>query len=306
MKPWLLVAVCLTAGPAWGQTSRTFRAETRLVNVAFSARDAQGRLVPDLRASELEVRENGVPQSIAFFSHSTDLPLTLGIVLDQSPSQNKYVKAHARDLERFLNGLLSARDRAFLVGFGDHIRLISDYTPAAATLMWTLAHYERKYAYPELGPKLQRDGGTALFDALDAAVAEKLEGQNGRRVLLLFSDGEDNSSAHDEGAVLADAQDADVTIYTIRYLPDRRMEARDYYGTAVMERLANETGGQAVDAARIEPRQFLAAIAGELRAAYQLAYYPPPNAAPGFRAIEIRCTRPGVTIQARRGYAVQP
>ncbi|MGN6594145.1 MAG: VWA domain-containing protein, partial [Terriglobales bacterium] len=272
--------------------------------MAFSARDAQGHLVPDLQANEVEVREDGVPQKLAFFSHSTDLPLTLGIVLDQSPSQDKYLKAHARDLERFLNGLLTARDRAFLVGFGDHIRLISDYTPAAATLLWTLAHYERKYAYPELGPKLERDGGTALFDAIDAAMADKLEAQNGRRVLLLFSDGEDNSSAHDEGAVLADAQDADVTIYTIRYLPDRRMNARDYYGTAVMERLAQETGGLAVDAARIEPRQFFAAIAGELRASYQLAYYPPPNTTPGFRAIEVRCTRPGVTIQARRGYTL--
>ncbi|MGN6594146.1 MAG: VWA domain-containing protein, partial [Terriglobales bacterium] len=130
--------------------------------------------------------------------------------------------------------------------------------------------------------------------------------QNGRRVLLLFSDGEDNSSAHDEGAVLADAQDAGVTIYTIRYLPDRRMNARDYYGTAVMDRLANETGGQAVDAARIEPREFFAAIAGELRASYQLAYYPAPGAAPGYRSIQIRSTRPGVTIQARRGYTLQP
>ncbi|HET9785370.1 MAG TPA: VWA domain-containing protein [Terriglobales bacterium] len=283
-----------------------FRSETSLVNVAFSARDAQGSLVPDLRADELEVLENGLPRKIAFFSHSTGLPLTLGLVLDQSPSQDKYIKAHARDLQRFLTGLLTPSDRAFLVGFGDHIRLISDYTPAAATLLWTLAHYQRKYAYPELGPQLERDGGTALFDALDAAVAQKLRGQTGRRVLLVFSDGEDNSSAHDEGAVLAAAQDADVTIYTIRYLPDRRMTARDYYGTAVMQRLAGETGGQPVDAARIEPRQFFAVIAGELRASYQLAYYPPSGAPPGFRAIQIRCTRPGITIQSRRGYTAQP
>lgn len=278
---------------------------TRLVNVAFTARTAQGALVTDLRQDELEVLQDGVPERIAFFSRSQDLPLSLGIVMDISGSQSRFAARHAGDLHKFLQTLLSARDRAFLLCFDDRLRLVGDFNNSAYQLVWRLQHYSGRYDYPELGPKLERDGGTALFDAVYDA-AGKLANQSGRRALLLFSDGEDNSSATDEGGAIAEAQNDDVTVFTVRYSPSR-LSARDQYGVRVMNLLASDTGGEAIDARRSQPRQYLPGIASSLRASYELAYYPAGGLADaGFHKILIRSRRPGVVIFTRSGFRVRP
>src|SRR6185437_1544787 len=144
------VVVVLAAGMASGQ--RIFRATTKLVNVAFVATDAQGALVRNLGESELQVFEDGDAQKIAFFSPSYDLPLTMGVLLDISGSQSKFLRQHRKDLTSFLQAVLQAHDRAFLVCIDNHLRLVSDYTPSGATLLWTLEHFRVKFGYPELGP----------------------------------------------------------------------------------------------------------------------------------------------------------
>jgi len=299
------VVVVLAAGMASGQ--RIFRATTKLVNVAFVATDAQGALVRNLGESELQVFEDGDAQKIAFFSPSYDLPLTMGVLLDISGSQSKFLRQHRKDLTSFLQAVLQAHDRAFLLCVDNRLRLVSDYTPSGATLLWTLDHFDAKYGYPELGPaQPERQEGTGLFDAVYYAASEKLAGQSGRHVLLLYSDGEDNASAQDEGSAIAAAENADATIYTIRYTDAGKLSARDQYGMAVMNRLADESGGRAVDGRALEPKQYLPQIAEELRGGYQLAYYPAGASGAGFHKIVIRCTRPGVTIRARSGYTETP
>ncbi|MGH9417290.1 MAG: VWA domain-containing protein [Terriglobales bacterium] len=292
-----LVLVLASAAGAQAKISVT----TRLVNVGFTARSVQGTLVTDLRQDELEVLQDGEPEKVAFFSRSQDLPLSLGIVMDVSGSQSNFAQRHADDLEKFLQALLTARDRAFLLCFSDQLRLVGNFSNSAFALVWRLRHYSGRYGYPEVGPKLERDGGTALFDAIYDG-ADKLANQSGRRALPLFSDGEDNSSATDEGGALAEMQNNDVTVYAIRYSPTH-LNARDQYGVRVMDLLASDTGGEAIDAHRFEPKQYLPGIAAALRASYELAYYPAggsPSA--GFHKILIRCRRPGVAIYARSGF----
>jgi len=297
----LLALACLIGAAA---AQQVYRATTKLVNVAFIATDAEGALVRNLRQDELQVYEDGAAQKIAFFSPSYDLPLSLGVLLDISGSQSKFLDQHRKDLTSFLQAVLQTHDRAFLVCIDNHLRLVSDYTPSGATLLWTLEHFRVKFGYPELGPaQPERQEGTGLFDGVYYAANAKLAGQSGRHVLLLYSDGEDNASAQDEGGAIAAAENADATVYTIRYTDAGKPGARDQYGMAVMNRLAAETGGVAVDGRQNDPKRYLPGIAEELRGGYQLAYYPAGAGGAGFHKIVIRCTRPGVTIRARSGYA---
>jgi Ca-activated chloride channel family protein len=187
----LLAAVC-------GFSQEPIRVKVDLVNVSFSVRDSRGALVDNLTKDDFEVLEDAVPQKIAFFSRSSDVPLTLGLIVDASGSQEHYSKQHKHDLEVFLQDVLGPKDRAFMLCFGNHLRLVSDFTQSSAEILDGLTRFEHDDKhFPELGPKESRDLGTAFYDSIFYSVAEKLAHEKGRRALLIFSDGEDNSSSHD-------------------------------------------------------------------------------------------------------------
>jgi Ca-activated chloride channel family protein len=159
--------------------------------------------------------------------------------------------------------------------------------------------------FPEIGPKEDRELGTAFYDSIYYSTAEKLAGETGRRVLLVFSDGEDNSSSHDMMTTIEAAQEANVQVFTIRYTEKEhgKLTARNQYGIRVMDRIAKETGGEAIDAGASDPQAYFHQIAEELRSSYELAYYPSnPMSDDTFRKIAIRPKRSGVTIRSRTGY----
>ena len=116
------IACLLTCGPA-SNAQTPIRVDVNLVNVAFTARQANGALVPDLTKDEIELYEDAVPQRIEFFAKSTDVPLTLALVMDVSGSQEHFEKKHHKDLQVFLQEVLGPNDRAFMVCFGNHLRL---------------------------------------------------------------------------------------------------------------------------------------------------------------------------------------
>jgi Ca-activated chloride channel family protein len=159
--------------------------------------------------------------------------------------------------------------------------------------------------FPELGPKESRDLGTAFYDSMFYSVTEKVANESGRRALLVFSDGEDNSSSHDMMTAIEAAQSANVLVFTIRYTEKKRgnLTARNKYGMRVMDRVAKETGGQHIDAATTEPKTYFRQIAEELRSSYELAYYPSNAIGDNtFRKIAIRPKQAGVTVHSRTGY----
>src|SRR5690349_22349955 len=119
-------AVCLFASLLAAQAP--IRVDVSLVNVGFSVRDERGNLVTNLTQDDVEITEDGVPQHIAFFARSTDVPLNLGLVMDVSGSQQSFIKPHHKDLQAFLKTVLGKKDKAFLMTFANRLSLVSDYT----------------------------------------------------------------------------------------------------------------------------------------------------------------------------------
>jgi Ca-activated chloride channel family protein len=287
-------------------TQEPIQVAVNLVNVAFSVRDARGALVENLTEDDVQVFEDAIPQKISFFAKSTDVPLTLGLIIDASGSQEKFSKKHEKDLEVFLKTVLGPKDRAFLLCFGNHLRLVNDFTQSGAEMLEHLKEYEKKTdRFPEIGPKEERDLGTAFYDSIYYSVAEKLARENGRRALLVFSDGEDNSSSHDMMRTLEAAQSENVLVYTIRYTQKvhGQLTARNKYGMSVMERIAKETGGAHIDAETTDPHAYFRQIAEELRTSYELAYYPTNrDKDETFRKIVIRPKQAGLKVRTKTGY----
>ena len=302
----------LGCGLAFAQ--KPIHVAVNLVNVAFSVRDGRGALLDSLTRDDIEVFEDAVPQKISFFARSTDVPLTLGLIVDVSGSQDHFSKQHEQDLEIFLKEVLGPKDRAFLVTFGNHIRLISDFSPSGAEIIERMKEYQGKdkrkdkkkhTVYSELGPKENRELGTAFYDSIYYSVTEKLGRENGRRAVLLFSDGEDNSSSHDMMTTIEKAQAENVVVYAIRYTEKShgKLTARNKYGTSVMDRIAKETGGAHIDAAVTDPHTYFRRIAEELRTSYELGYYPTNSGKDEtFQKIVIRPKQAGLKIRAKTGY----
>lgn len=294
----------MLAGVSSGQD--TLRVKTNLVDVAFSVHDSKGALVGNLTRDDFEVLDDSVTQKISFFSRSFDLPLTLGLIVDFSDSQQHFYKKHQHDLEVFLKNVLGPKDRAFLICFGNHLRLASDFSPSGNDLLERLKDYEHgDRKFPELGPHEERELGTAFYDSIYYSVTQKLVGEQGRRALLVFSDGEDNSSSHDMMSTIEAAQAENVLVFSIRYTETKHgaLTARNQYGMRVMERIARETGGAHFDAKAVNPHQYFKEIAEELRTSYELAYYPStPLKDNTFHKIVVRPRQDGLLVRAKTGY----
>jgi Ca-activated chloride channel family protein len=306
---WLLLVTSLWIRPVLvAQDGLAIRVSVGLVNVAFTARDEKGKLVADLTRDDVEVLDDGVKQGISFFARTADLPLALGLISDVSGSQEHFLKSHHHDLDDFLKHVLTPRDQAFLVCFGNHVRLVSDFTSKREPLIDDLKDFDGKQKrgpYRDLGPQERRQAGTAFYDALYLATTEKLStAEKGKRALIMFSDGEDNSSAHHMLDAIEAAQSADVVVYGIRYteIDSRRgLSSRNKYGTSVMSRIAKDTGGRDFDAKNTDMKKAFAEIGEELRSSYELAYHS-SNTDGTFHKLVVRAKRPGVVIRAKTGY----
>ena len=299
-----IAGACLSAATLRAQDS--IKIDVNLVNVAFSVRDSGGALVDGLTQDDIEVIEDSAPQKIAYFAKSTDVPLTLGLIVDASGSQDHFDKQHEHDLDTFLKAVLGPKDRAFLVGFANHVRLVSDFLQSGTAMMQQWKEYGRhSQRFPELGPKESRDLGTAFYDSIFYSIEDKLAKENGRRALLIFSDGEDNSSSHDMMTTIEEAQQTNVQLFAIRYTENEhsKLTARNQYGIRVMDRIARETGGMHIDAQEVDPHVYFQRIAEELRTSYELGYYPSTATKDDtFRKIVVRVKKPGLTVRSRTGY----
>jgi Ca-activated chloride channel homolog len=304
LKSFVSVLLLTTAMPSFSQEA--VRVNVNLVNVAFSLRDGHGAFVDDLTKDQVDIFEDAVPQKIAFFARSSDVPLTLGLIVDASGSQDRFTKQHQHDLEMFLKEVLGPKDRAFIVCFGNHLRLVSDLSPSSSELIERLNAFQKGSShFPEIGPKESRDLGTAFYDSIYYSITEKLANESGRKALLIFSDGEDNSSSHDMMTTVEAAQAANVTLFSIRYTEREhgKLTARNKYGIRVMGRIAKETGGEEFDAEQTDPHNYFHLIGDELRHSYELAYYP-TNAMRDdtFRKIVVRPKQAGSTVRCKTGY----
>jgi len=285
----------------------TLKVETHLIDTTVSVHDAEGGNVKDLTADDLAIVEDGIPQTIRFFSRAEQLPLSVSLVIDESGSQDKFVKQHEQDIAEFLRQTIEPQDQAFAICFGNKLRLVSDWSNSGAAIVDGIRRFDKgDRTFPEIGPKEDRDLGTALNDAVFYAIHDRMSGIHQRRkVLLVFSDGEENSSEHDLLDVVQAAQEEDVLVYAIRYTENKgsKINARDRYGIRELDHLTAQTGGKSYDARAMKVSQAFAEIAGDLRSLFGVAYQSTNRVRDGaYRKVVIQSKRPGLTVRARAGY----
>ena len=295
------------AGAMAGAQETVIKAEVHLVNFTFSVRDADGKIAAGLTADDFEVFEDGVAQKVSFFAQADQLPLTIGLVVDVSNSQDKFLKQHNRDIQTFLEKIMRPEDQAFAICFGNRLRLVSDVTSSVPQVMDGLKRYDKgDREFAELAEEHTRESGTALYDAVFASATEKLAGAaNRRRALILFTDGEENSSEHDLVDAISAAQDADTLVYAVRYtqMHKGRMSASNKQGMRALDHLTAQTGGTAYDALHTNLPEAFEQIGGELRSLYSLAYHATNKLRDGsFRKVVLVPKRAGLTVRTKAGY----
>ena len=309
LKLWFLSPALLAAALAVAQDEPHLRVDVGLVNVTFSVRHPDGTFAQGLTKDDFEILEDGVPQTIQFFGTRYDLPLSVGLVEDFSPSQDRFNRSHRRDTQAFLKQVLGEKDKAFLVCFGDRVRLVSDLTNDVPGIDDAMQAYDKHpKRFPILGPATDRFGGTALFDAVFFSARLKMKPVSGRKTMLVFSDGEDNSSELSLSTAIEAAQGADALVYGIRYteVKHHKLSEENVKGMAAMKRLSAETGGVDFDANETNMTTVFDQIGQELRSLYELAYTSTDSARDGrFRRIEIRAKQEGLKVRSRSGYYSQ-
>ncbi|MBY0504677.1 MAG: VWA domain-containing protein [Bryobacteraceae bacterium] len=189
-----------------------FRTETREVNVTFSATGRNGGALTDLTQKDVEVYEDGARRNITAFSRDRDLPLTLGIVVDLSGSQRGLFRKNRREALAFLRQVLKPQDKVFIVTFGQGIRLVQDTTSSMRDIEESVGGWEDQFE----GEIWSSRPGSPIYDSLDQIIRRKLSARDGRKALLVISDGEDTNSRADASDVTERLQTADTMVYWLK------------------------------------------------------------------------------------------
>jgi Ca-activated chloride channel homolog len=270
----------------------TFRTGTHIVPILTTVTDAQGRLVPFLGQEHFSLYENGRPQEITVFQNDVQ-PFTVMVMLDFSASMTEHLELLRNAAEQFLMRILP-HDRAQVGAFSDKIQFSGSFTNDRDALIAAL-------------DDLQFGNRTLLYDAIYRSI-EQLDGIEGRRVVLVFTDGEDYGSRESQASVLALAREREVMIYAIgleveffdgirvvRSRPDRRLWS-----------LAAETGGGSFELKKTdELAPTFTRVVQELHSMYMLGFT--PEVFDGReRRLEVRMKEPGMSARARRTYVASP
>lgn len=311
----ILLAFAATPGaagqqnPAPEQSTTTLRVSTEVVNVLAIVKDKHGKLIPGLTKNDFSLEEDGKPQDIRYFSRETDTPLTMGILIDTSGSEERMLPLEQEQADAFINQVLRPKDLAFVLHFDLYVELLQDFTSDRARLVRAIDSTRINAggggALPGTFPGVSV-GGTHLYDAVYLAAHDMLRNEIGRKVIIVLTDGEDQGSKETLDAALESAQKSDVIIYSIATI-DRsfyRGVGMGFGGEGVLEKLSNQTGGRMIRASRQKDlAEAFQEIAEELRTQYLLGYTPTNAARDGsFRRIRVQVRDNHYKVQARRGY----
>jgi VWFA-related protein len=275
----------------------TFRSAVDEVAIFFAATD-HGKSVTDLTASDIAVSDDRrAPQSILDFRNETELPLRLGLVIDSSNSVRDRFSFEQKAASKFLEKVVTGKDDlAFVVGFNNSVLLAQDFTPD---------HMLTTHAIEDLAPS----GGTALWDAVAFAankLASRQEVQPVARILVVISDGSDNSSSTSLKEAIAAAQHNEVAVYTVSTRDEFEQEPGSEVGLHALRTLAELTGGAAFVPGSVKRlNESLSDLQQVVRSRYLVAYKPASFQRDGrYRPIEIKAAKEGhpLRVYARKGY----
>ena len=288
-----LAILCLAVGAVVAQET-VFHSNVNLVHAVATVRDRSGKLVGALGKEDFEVYDNGVRQDLAVFERQTDQPVSIVLMIDTSGSTGKDLKYETDSASRFLRALLSGdsgRDAVALYGVNADVTELRGFTHDYTSL-------EARFRY------LAPEGATALYDAVLLG-SRALEPRQGRKVIVIVTDGDDTYSKTTSQHALEAAQLADATIYPVVVVPITNDAGRNVGGEHVLTFMAEGTGGRTfLPTLGAELDKAFAEIVTELRTQYMLGFYP-HGAPPGkdrFHTLEVRVKQPELRVSARNGY----
>jgi len=272
---------------------QTIQVEVNLVNIPVSVADRKGKYVTNLKKEDFKVYEDEKLQTITNFANENNLPLTIALLVDTSGSiRDKLRFEQEAAIEFFYSTLQRGKDRAMVISFDSGVELNQDFTDDPEKLADAVR-------------KIRAGGGTSLYDAVYLAVNQKLAGTSGRRVIILITDGDDNSSRVSLTETLEAAQKSDVSIYSISTNSAAYFASKDQErGDKTLKKFSEETGGKPFFPLKIEDlaSSFLN-IHDELRSQYQLGYRPTNARQDGtFRRIRVDIVDKRYKARARSGY----
>src|SRR5262249_12117001 len=290
----LVAGMVLSAFPARMESQDTLKVNVDLVNVQFSVTDRHGRFIPGLKQEDFVLQEDGRRQDILHFARENELPLTIGMLVDTSPSVRPVFEEEKDTAESFLESILKPNDLAFVIGFDRSVTLVQDLTDRPRLLKTAI-------------DDLQIGGGTSVYDAVYLACKEKLAHEAGRKTIILISDGEDTTSKTKFFEALVAAHQSDTGIYAISNSPRgffARGAAAGGGDPGTLRKFSDETGGATFFVDR--PGSFqkiFDEIAQELRSQYSLGYVSTNANKDGkFRQIKIVPRDSNYMVRARKGY----
>jgi Ca-activated chloride channel homolog len=296
----LFVALYPTLYPTSGFSQQdaagtpSFRVNVNLVRVVATVKDRAGQLVGELEKEDFQVLDNGAPQQVAVFERHSDQPLSVSLLVDISGSTAKDLKYETDSATRFLKALLgegNPDDMVALYGFNWQVTRFKYFTHSLLSLTDAMK-------------KLHGEAGTSLYDAIYLA-ARDLEDRQGRKILIVVTDGGDTTSYKNLKQALEAVQLADAVIYPIVVIPITSDAGRNIGGENALTFMADGTGGRTfLPSLGAELDRAFTEIINELRTQYLLGFYPhnAPLTKDRFHRLEVRVTRPDLRVSARNGY----
>jgi VWFA-related protein len=334
-----VLAAAQQAAPSAPQSTApppTITVHAQLVNLPVVVRDKNGALVTTLNKNDFALAVDGRSQPIRYFDRDNNLPLTLGLLVDTSGSVRSALDQERDASEAFLEQMVTGADHAFLIQFAHEVDLLQSLTSSTAKLRAALNNAGVQYnddaqgsnnsGYGGYGHHGGFHGGTTLYDAIYLGSSQIMQKQQGRKAIVVLTDGEDRGSMETIASSIAAAQRSETVVYAIYFKGEEHGSGgyghggfggrggfpggghdneQHVDGRKVLAQITGETGGRMFE---VSGKQTFAAIytqiGEELRSQYRLGYVPDANAAAeGFHRVELTLPKDKkMFVQTRTGY----
>jgi VWFA-related protein len=315
----LLAAVVLAQQPSQQseqdqKPGETLKINVNVVQLFFNVKDKHGALIPNLTKDDFQIAEDTKPQTIKYFTPESNLPLTLGMMIDSSGSQRNVLDMEKEVGGAFLKQILTDKDEAFVISFDISVDLLQDFTRDTHRLQAALNKAKINTDFTSGlpggmggGPIPQHNSpGTLLYDAVYLSAHDMLSKETGRKAMILLTDGQDEGSRLKIQEAIEASQKADAIVYVL-LCADRGFYGgfgMGYSGEGEMRKLTEQTGGRVINVGNKfdKLKEAFDQIASELRSQYNIGYTPTnPKQDGSYRKIEIK-NKQNYKIQSRAGY----
>lgn len=297
-----LVVAMLSTARAQEGSEPIFKVDVKLVNVFVTVTDQQGAPIGNLGKDNFSLSEDGIPQKIAIFSKESQMPLSIVLAVDTSSSTRKDIRLELDAARRFIHSMIRPQDAVALYTFDNDV---NEQTPFTSKL----------HQIDVAINNVRVGGATSLYDAIYLG-SKALMKREGRKVLVLITDGGDTASAVDYKEALRAAQQSEALVYSLIDVPVEASAGRNTGGEHALIQISNDTGGKYYYASNVpQLDKAFEQISDELRTQYLLAYYPVQRrAASDFREIDVVAhphdsedpkgsdETDKLVVRARRGY----